>query len=153
MPHVIVKLYAGRSEEQKQDLAAAIAKNVVEITECKEASVSVAIEEFEPVDWPEKVYRPDIMDKKQTLYKTPGYDPFTEKDNETEKSTPLMEQVRGAAEQAKKEDTSGHFDAMSWLDLALEDTPEFFDSFFDTPWVELLDAERGKRIVAIRSVL
>ena len=77
MPHVIVKLYPGRSEEQKQQLTEAIAKDVAEIIKCPEAAVSVAFEEVSQVDWPEKVYRPDILEKQETLYRKPGYkNPF-----------------------------------------------------------------------------
>ncbi len=76
MPHVIVKLYAGRSEEQKKKLADAIVKDVVAAIQCQEKAVSVAFEEFDPKDWPEKVYKPDILDKEATLYRKPGYNPF-----------------------------------------------------------------------------
>ncbi len=41
-----------------------------------EDAVSVAFEEGEPQDWAEKVYRPDIQNKWETLYKKPGYNPF-----------------------------------------------------------------------------
>ncbi len=40
-PHVIVKLYTGRSEQQKIRLAEAIVKDVVAIIRCGEESVSV----------------------------------------------------------------------------------------------------------------
>lgn len=76
MPHVIVKLYPGRSEEQKKKLADEIAKDVVAIAKCDEKSVSVAFEEIEKQDWAAKVYKPDILDKKEGLYKEPGYNPF-----------------------------------------------------------------------------
>jgi 4-oxalocrotonate tautomerase len=72
-PHVIVKLYPGRSEEQKVRLAEAIVKNVVTIINCGEESVSVAIEEIKPEDWAEKVYKPDILNTPGRLYKKPGY--------------------------------------------------------------------------------
>ena len=36
-------------------------------------SVSVAIEEIDADEWAEKVYRPDIEQKSDTLYKKPGY--------------------------------------------------------------------------------
>jgi 4-oxalocrotonate tautomerase len=77
MPHVIVKLYPGRSELQKIRLAEEIVKDVVAIAKCEEKSVSVAIEEIKPEDWAEKVYRPDILDNQKRLYKKPGYNPFT----------------------------------------------------------------------------
>jgi len=73
MPHVIVKLYPGRSEQQKIRLAEQITKDVVEIIKCDESSVSVAIEEIKPADWAEKVYKPDILNKSEKLYKKPGY--------------------------------------------------------------------------------
>jgi len=76
MPHVIVKLYPGRSEQQKTHLAEEIAKDVVAIAGCQYESVSVAFEEIKPEDWAEKVYRPDILDKQERLYKKPGYNPF-----------------------------------------------------------------------------
>jgi len=76
MPHIIVKLYPGRSEEQKKQLANQIVKDVVVIANCEEKSVSVAFEEVNPNDWTEKVYVPDILNKEENLYKKPGYDPF-----------------------------------------------------------------------------
>ena len=76
MPHVIVKLYPGRSEQQKTRLAEEIVKDVVAIAKCEEKSVSVAIEEIKPEAWAEEVYRPDILDSPEKLYKKPGYNPF-----------------------------------------------------------------------------
>jgi len=76
MPHVIVKLYPGRTEEQKKRLADEIARDVVEIAKCAEKSVSVAIEEINPDDWTEKVYKPDILQSGSKLYKEPGYNPL-----------------------------------------------------------------------------
>jgi len=73
MPHVIVKLHPGRTEQQKQELTEAIVKDVTEIAKCPESSVSVAFEEVSAADWPEKVYRPDILEKEQTLTRKPGY--------------------------------------------------------------------------------
>ena len=76
MPHVIVKLYPGRSKEQKINLADEIVKDVVAIAKCEEKSVSVAFEEIEKIDWAERVYKPDILNRKDSLYKEPGYNPF-----------------------------------------------------------------------------
>jgi 4-oxalocrotonate tautomerase len=76
MPHIIVKLYPGRSEQQKQQLADAITRDVISIAKCEEKSVSVAFEEIDQADWAEKVYRPEILDKSDKLYKEPGYNPF-----------------------------------------------------------------------------
>ncbi len=76
MPHVIVKLYPGRSDQQKTRLADEITKDVVAIIGCEAKSISVAFEEIKPEDWAEKVYRPDILDNQHRLYKKPGYNPF-----------------------------------------------------------------------------
>lgn len=75
MPHIIVKLYPGRTEEQKKRLAEEITRDVVRIAACEEKSVSVAIEEVEPEEWMEKVYRPCIQNNEERLYKKPGYSP------------------------------------------------------------------------------
>ena len=74
MPHVIVKLWPGKSEQQKTRLADAIAKNVMDILRYGQESVSVAMEEIKPQDRAEKVYRPDIKRNSDRLYKKPGYD-------------------------------------------------------------------------------
>ena len=76
MPHVIVKLQSGRSEQQKAKLAQAVTEAVMAGANCAETSVSVSIEDIEPEDWVEKVYKPDIVGKPDTIYKKPGYDPF-----------------------------------------------------------------------------
>ena len=73
MPHVIVKLWPGKSEQQKRRLAEAISKDVMEILNYGEESVSVAMEEVSSKDWAEKVYRNDIVNHADRLYKKPGY--------------------------------------------------------------------------------
>lgn len=75
MPHVIVKLWPGKSEQQKARMAEAITKDVMEILHYGDESVSVAVEEVKARDWLEKVYDPDIANKWAHLYKKPGYDP------------------------------------------------------------------------------
>jgi 4-oxalocrotonate tautomerase len=76
MPHVIIKLYRGRSEEQKAKLAAQVTKAVMDTLNASEGSVSVGIEDIEPEDWAETVYRPDILGRSETIYKKPGYSPL-----------------------------------------------------------------------------
>jgi 4-oxalocrotonate tautomerase len=73
MPHVIVKLWPGKSEQQKTRLAEAIAKDVMDVLNYGEESVSVALEEVSAQDWAEKVYKPDIVNSPGKLYKKPGY--------------------------------------------------------------------------------
>jgi len=76
MPHVVVKLHAGRSEQQKSELAARITAAVMASVHSGEAAVSVGIEDIEPADWTDRVYKPDIIGKRHTLYKQPGYNPL-----------------------------------------------------------------------------
>ena len=73
MPHVIVKLWPGKSDKQKSQLAEKITKDVMEVLDYGEESVSVAFEEVSAQDWAEKVYRPDIVNTPGKLYKKPGY--------------------------------------------------------------------------------
>jgi len=75
MPHVIVKLYAGRSEQRKAGIAEAVTKAIMASTGNADASISVSIEDVASSDWAEKVYKPDILGKPDTLYKKPGYSP------------------------------------------------------------------------------
>jgi 4-oxalocrotonate tautomerase len=73
MPHVIVKLWPGKTEKQKQELAERITQDVMEVLHYGDESVSVAMEEIKAKDWTEKVYKPDILKKPEQLYKNPGY--------------------------------------------------------------------------------
>ncbi len=74
MPHVIVKLWPGKSEQQKRRLAEAITRDITTVLHYGDDSVSVALEEVAAAEWAEKVYRPDIVEKAATLYKKPGYE-------------------------------------------------------------------------------
>ena len=74
MPNVIVKLWPGKPEAHKNLLAERIAQDVMDVLGYGEESVSVAMEEVQPQDWAEKVYKPDIVNKPNQLYKKPGYD-------------------------------------------------------------------------------
>ena len=76
MPHVIVKLATGKSEVQKSRLAEAIVKDVMTALNSKEKNISVAIEEIQPENWTEQVYKPDIQVRWEKLYKKPGYYPL-----------------------------------------------------------------------------
>ena len=76
MPHVTLKLWPGKSEDQKKRLAEALAKDVMNVLNYGEEAVSVSIEEVKSEDWAEQVYKPEILDKPENIYKKPGYDPF-----------------------------------------------------------------------------
>lgn len=76
MPHVIIKLAAGRSEPVKKNLADQIAEAVKSVLKTEDKSISVAIEDVKPEDWAEEVYRPDILNRRARLYKEPGCNPI-----------------------------------------------------------------------------
>jgi 4-oxalocrotonate tautomerase len=71
-----VKLWPGKSEQQKSRLADKIVKDVMTVLNYREESVSVSIEEVNPSDWTGKVYEPNILNTHGKLYKKPGYDPL-----------------------------------------------------------------------------
>lgn len=75
MPHVIVKLWPGKSDAQKRDLSAAIVGNVTRILGYGDEAVSVGFEEVQPDAWTVQVYEPDIRGRWHTLTKEPGYGP------------------------------------------------------------------------------
>jgi 4-oxalocrotonate tautomerase len=75
MPHVIVKMYPGRSEEQKRKLADMITAALIEAAGAKESSVSIAIDEVDPAGWPE-YFKNEIIKNEDRLYKKPGYNPL-----------------------------------------------------------------------------
>lgn len=73
MPHVIVKLWPGKSDADKRDLADAIVRDLTTVLGYGPQSVSVGFEEIGAGDWTVQVYGPDIQDKWDTLVKKPGY--------------------------------------------------------------------------------
>ena len=70
---MLVKLYSGRSEQQKARLAEVVSQAVVAALNLDEKSVSVAIEDVEPENWTREVYKPDILNNPK-IYKKPGYE-------------------------------------------------------------------------------
>lgn len=75
MPHVIVKLWPGRTEEQKTDLSNKITGALKDAINASDNSISVSIEEIPKERWTEMVYDTEIIGKKELLYKKPGYNP------------------------------------------------------------------------------
>lgn len=73
MPHVIVKLWPGKSERQKQALADDVTAAVMKNLGYGADAVSVSLEEVEPGAWTAKVVEPDIRNGPGKLYKKPGY--------------------------------------------------------------------------------
>ncbi len=76
MPHVLLKLAAGRTDAQKTAIAGALTQALIATAGCTEDEVSVAIDDVDPKHWIEAVYKPDILGKRGTLFKQPGYDPL-----------------------------------------------------------------------------
>jgi len=73
MPHVNIKLYPGRSIEQKKELTNKIIKAMEETIAANSKYISVTFEEIKPEDWDEKVVKPEMVDKKELLFKSPEY--------------------------------------------------------------------------------
>ncbi len=73
MPHIIVKLWPGKTEQQKRQLADLITRDVMEVLHYGDESVSVSMEEVSPERWKQEVYTPDIVGRANTLLKKPGY--------------------------------------------------------------------------------
>ena len=82
MPHVIVKLWPGKSDQQKRRLSDAILRDVTQVLSYADESVSVSFEEVSPSDWTEKVVGPDIIAKWESLTKEPGYGPRPSQNSE-----------------------------------------------------------------------
>lgn len=72
MPHIIVKLWPGRTDEKKSQLLEKLVKDVTDTFDIGEDDVSLEFEEIKPEDWKEQVYIPDILNKWDKLAKKPG---------------------------------------------------------------------------------
>lgn len=75
MPHVIIKLLSGRSDQQKTRIAEEVTKAIIATANCNEKAVSVSIQDIQPDAWTETVYKPDILNGPGKLFKKPGYSP------------------------------------------------------------------------------
>ena len=72
MPHVTVKCYKGRSEEQLKEAADKIAKATAEAFKVDISAVSVAVEEVAKEDWG-YVYNNEIKGGNTQHFVEPGY--------------------------------------------------------------------------------
>ncbi len=68
MPHIVLKVWPGHSEEEKQAFARRAVEAAVETLHAEPGWVSVGIEEVPAERWDEEVFRPEIAGKKNTLY-------------------------------------------------------------------------------------
>lgn len=73
MPHVVVKMHAGKTPEQKAEFSAKIRDVFMETLSIPEKFISVSVEDYDPKDWA-GVYQEEITDKPETLIIGPGYD-------------------------------------------------------------------------------
>ena len=73
MPHVEIKCFPGRTEEQKKLCAEKIAEDIAKTLGCRLESVTVAIKEVPEKDWKKEVWEAQIVADKDLLYKEPGY--------------------------------------------------------------------------------
>ncbi|MDD2706003.1 MAG: tautomerase family protein [Acidocella sp.] len=76
MPHVVVKIAAGRTEREKTDLAEALANLAAEKLAIDPETISVAIEDVQRENWVDDVYKPEILARMDSIYKKPGYNPL-----------------------------------------------------------------------------
>ena len=74
MPHISVKMLQGRSEAQKEKLAAALVKTLTEQLGSSDHYVTCTVEDFDAKEW-QDVFKTDIEGKKDKLYKKAEYDP------------------------------------------------------------------------------
>lgn len=73
MPHLTVKLWAGRSEEVKKALVEELEKSILKVLKVSAEHISISIEEVPQENWGKEVYKKDIIDKENLLYKKPSY--------------------------------------------------------------------------------
>lgn len=74
MPHIVVKMFPGRTADQKTELAEALAKTMMATLGVPESACSVAVEDVEKSEWMSAVAYPDIKGRADTIFKKPGYD-------------------------------------------------------------------------------
>ena len=69
MPHVVVKMWPGRTEEQKKACARAVAQAVVDtIDDVTDPLMSVSIMEIPSEEWDGKINKIDRVDKNAVMY-------------------------------------------------------------------------------------
>ncbi len=73
MPHIEIKCYPGRSEEQKRLCAEKVAQAAAEALGLSTSTVSVAIKEIEKENWKKDVWDKQIVPDEKYLYKKPEY--------------------------------------------------------------------------------
>ncbi|MFL6113403.1 MAG: amino acid adenylation domain-containing protein [Catenulispora sp.] len=79
MPHVNIKHFpVPLSDRQQSELVSAVTKAVTEAFGCDAGVVSIAFEPIAEEAWHEKVYIPEIVNRRDILSKVPDYGPGTD---------------------------------------------------------------------------
>ena len=73
MPHVVIKCFPGRTENQKRICTEKISEVIAETLGCKLESVSVAIKDIPEDSWKAEVWDKEIKTNAKDLFKKPGY--------------------------------------------------------------------------------
>jgi 4-oxalocrotonate tautomerase len=73
MPHIEIKCFSGRSEEQKKLCAEKVAQAAADALGCKLSSVSVAVIDVQQQDWKKDVWDKQIVPCEEFMYKKPEY--------------------------------------------------------------------------------
>ena len=68
MPHISVKMLQGRSEAQKEKLAAALVKTLTEQLGCSDHYVTCTVEDFDAKEW-QDVFKTDIKERRTNFTK------------------------------------------------------------------------------------
>lgn len=68
MPHISLKMYKGRSKEEKHKIANELAEVLVK-NGVKLSAISVSITDYEPENWKEQVYDREIRNNKDIVIK------------------------------------------------------------------------------------
>ena len=74
MPHIGIKMLAGRTQEQKEKLAAALVKTLTKELGCSEHYVPGPIEDYDARQW-QKVFAEEVTQKQDKVFKKAEYDP------------------------------------------------------------------------------
>ena len=74
MPHIGIKMLKGRTQEQKEKLAAALVRTLTKELGCFEHYVTCTIEDFDAVQW-QKVFEEEVTQKQDKVFKKAEYDP------------------------------------------------------------------------------
>ncbi|MGN1318779.1 MAG: 4-oxalocrotonate tautomerase family protein [Lachnospirales bacterium] len=71
MPHINLKMYKGKTEEEKIKIANTLLKALAK-TGVREGAISVSIEDIDKENWKDEVYNKEIANNKN-LYIEPDY--------------------------------------------------------------------------------